>query len=114
MGGNRGKKIMLKHKKKKKSETLALCLLEREITTLHPRGGETLLTSVMQNMKWASVAVLHEKPVPHFFTHNLIISPQSTAVGFMELNPATSSLISFLLRGGGERGEKLCEEGAYF
>lgn len=75
---------MLKHQKK--SETLALCLLERESPI--PKGDKTLLASVMQNMKWASVAVVHEKPVPHFLTHNLIISLQSNSCWIYKVKPS--------------------------
>lgn len=71
MGGNRGKKITFK---KNQIHELHACWKGN-----HQFQGEAkpCLFSVMQNMKWASLAVLHE--IPNFLTLNLIISLPSNS-----------------------------------
>jgi len=39
-------------------------------------------------MKSAAVAVLHEKPVPHFLTHNLIINLQPNSCWIYRAKPS--------------------------
>lgn len=102
---------MLKHTQKK-SETLALCLLEQESPI--PRKGETLLVSVIQNLKWVSAAVLHEKAAPHSLTCNLIISLQSNSCWIYRAKPNHLLFDQLLAQGQRHRGERSCEEGAYF
>lgn len=89
MGRNRGNKVMLKHQQMR---DISLVSVGKGITS-----SKTQLASVKQHMKWASVTVLHEKPVPHFLTITcLSIFNQTVTCNYKKKNPV--SMYSILPR----------------